>query len=141
MLHRLQLSRSDPLHADAYPNAEGFRADLELLNESLSVNRGERLGQQLLDPLIRQVRTFGFHLHTLDIRQDAHVHANAVRELAAGVSQEGDPRRTIPPEPSQATAAMLDSFPFFSDLIRNVELGMAKAEFAKGSPLLLLVPP
>jgi phosphoenolpyruvate carboxylase len=40
-------------------------------------HRGERVAAQLLDPLLRQVATFGFHLHTLDIRQHARVHARA----------------------------------------------------------------
>jgi phosphoenolpyruvate carboxylase len=31
--------------------------------------------------LLRKVRTFGFHLHTLDIRQHAQVHARVVEEL------------------------------------------------------------
>jgi len=37
--------------------------------------------------LLRKLRTFGFHLHTLDIRQHAQVHARALAELkAAGIS-------------------------------------------------------
>ena len=39
----------------------------------------------LLAPLLRQAETFGFHLHALDIRQHARVHARAVRELAGGL--------------------------------------------------------
>ena len=34
-----------------------------------------------VDSLLRKVRTFGFHLHTLDIRQHARVHARAIEEL------------------------------------------------------------
>jgi phosphoenolpyruvate carboxylase len=119
VLHRLQLSHNDPVHPDAYSNAESFRADLELLSESLSVNRGERLRQQLLDPLIRQVLTFGFHLHTLDIRQHARVHANAVRELASIAAQEGGSRWTISPEPSLTTDAVLDSLRTVAELKKD----------------------
>src|SRR5208282_2994032 len=53
------------------------------LRASLIANRGQRLAELLIDPLLRKVRTFGFHLHTLDIRQHAHVHARALAELRA----------------------------------------------------------
>ena len=36
------------------------------------------LARRLVDPLRRKVATFGLHLHTLDIRQHARVHARAV---------------------------------------------------------------
>ena len=35
----------------------------------------------MIDPLLRQVRTFGFHLSTLDIRQHARLHAQALAEI------------------------------------------------------------
>jgi phosphoenolpyruvate carboxylase len=38
----------------------------------------------LLDPLLRKVRTFGFHLSTLDIRQHAKVHAKFLAEISSG---------------------------------------------------------
>ncbi len=38
-----------------------------------------------MDPLLRQVRTFGFHLSTLDIRQHARVHAQALAEIEVNV--------------------------------------------------------
>ncbi len=44
-------------------------------------NRGERLARTYVGSLLRKVRTFGFHLHTLDIRQHARVHARALEEL------------------------------------------------------------
>ena len=45
---------------------------------SLQANRGERLAKTCVDSLLRKLRTFGFHLHTLDIRQHARVHARAI---------------------------------------------------------------
>ena len=42
----------------------------------------------MIDPLLRKVRTFGLHLHTLDIRQHARVHAQAMQELSAAVVQD-----------------------------------------------------
>lgn len=67
----------------AYCSASDFLGDLEVLRASLSANRGVRIARTLLDPLILQVRTFGLHLHTLDIRQHARVHAQALQEAIA----------------------------------------------------------
>jgi phosphoenolpyruvate carboxylase len=35
----------------------------------------------LIEPLLRKIETFGFHLYTLDLRQHARVHAKAVETL------------------------------------------------------------
>src|SRR5208282_4425913 len=67
----------------AYCSVEEFIADLETLRASLAANRGLRIARTLVDPLILQVRTFGLHLHTLDIRQHARVHAVALQEAIA----------------------------------------------------------
>ena len=84
---RMQLTREEPRNAHAYAAAQELERDLLLLRASLIENRGLRLAELLIDPLLRKLRTFGFHLHTLDIRQHAQVHARALAELkAAGVS-------------------------------------------------------
>lgn len=75
--------------AEAYPDAENLRADLLILEQSLQseskvgLSHGGALGR-----LIRAVETFGFHLATLDLRQNADVHARVVAELlkVAGVA-------------------------------------------------------
>jgi phosphoenolpyruvate carboxylase len=56
--------------------------DLLVLRASLMENRARRLAELLVDPLLRKIRTFGFHLHTLDIRQHADVHSKVLEELA-----------------------------------------------------------
>ena len=66
-----------------YASAAEFEADLMKIRHSLCANNAARLARRMLDPLLLKVRTFGFHLHTLDIRQHAAVHAEAIRELAA----------------------------------------------------------
>ena len=71
---------------EAYASAEEFAEDLRVVRASLAEGGGARVAEQLLDPLLRQVGTFGFHLHTLDVRQHARVHARAVEELARGAS-------------------------------------------------------
>ncbi len=58
----------------AYQSAAEFHDDVQLAADSLSANRGRHAGYFLVRRLLRRVRTFGFHLATLDIIQRAHVH-------------------------------------------------------------------
>jgi phosphoenolpyruvate carboxylase len=71
-----------------YNTAAELLDDLTVLRESLAENRGERLAELFLDPLLLAVRTFGLHLQTLDIRQHAKVHTAALKEIAAGEMSE-----------------------------------------------------
>ena len=63
-----------------YGCALEFLTDLELLRSSLAENSGLRIARTLIDPLILEARTFGFHLHTLDVRQHARIHAAALKD-------------------------------------------------------------
>ena len=74
----------------AYTRAAEFVDDLTLLRTSLEENRGHRLAETLLDPLLLEVRTYGLHLQTLDIRQHARVHAAALEEVR-GLESDGPP--------------------------------------------------
>jgi phosphoenolpyruvate carboxylase len=85
---RLRHSRIDAEHKDAYRSAEEFAADLRLIRDSLAANRAERIAERLLDPVLRQIETFGFHLHTLDIRQHARVHEQVLQELSASIESD-----------------------------------------------------
>ncbi len=69
-----------------YHRADELLADLATLHTSLVENRGERLAALLIDPLMLEVRTYGLHLQTLDIRQHARVHTAALAELASAAS-------------------------------------------------------
>ncbi|MFL6275920.1 MAG: phosphoenolpyruvate carboxylase [Blastocatellia bacterium] len=108
VLHRLLHARDHPQHADAYRAVGEFCGDLSLMRNSLAANKGERLAEQLLDPLIRQAQTFGFHLHTLDIRQHARVHAQTVAELSRGAEIQQTANATLPAAPAEETAALID---------------------------------
>ncbi|MCP4895608.1 MAG: phosphoenolpyruvate carboxylase, partial [bacterium] len=66
---------------DAYPCVDEFAADLDIIADSLADNRGRRAGLELIDRLRLRVRTFGFHLATLDLRQDALLHREVCAEL------------------------------------------------------------
>ena len=65
----------------AYENADEFSADLLLIDASLQKHRGEHAGRFGLGRIIRRVQCFGFHLATLDLRQDSAVHDSALSEL------------------------------------------------------------
>ena len=109
MFHRLRRSLHEPDHPDAYPDAAAFENDLLLVSKSLTVNEGERLVRALLDPLLLRVRTFGFHLHSLDIRQHARVHENAVAELAALSVVGAGPSAVLPATPGPETTELLET--------------------------------
>jgi phosphoenolpyruvate carboxylase len=83
VLYRLQRSREGPDVQGSYKDASEFESDLVMLRSSLMENRGQRLAEAYLDPLLRQLRTFGFHLQVLDIRQHARVHAEVLQEIGA----------------------------------------------------------
>ena len=109
IFHKLQQSRDAVDAVAAYRNATDFEDDLLLVQESLRANRGERLSRTYVDSLLRKVRTFGFHLHTLDIRQHARVHTYALKEL--GSDLKGEAR-------SAETRELLETFRAVSELKR-----------------------
>ena len=74
---------NEGLEVRTYASADEFLGDLTILRDSLAANRGLRIARSLVDPLILLVRTFGLHLHTLDIRQHARLHAVALKEAVA----------------------------------------------------------
>jgi phosphoenolpyruvate carboxylase len=89
VVYRLQRSREGPNVQGSYKDADEFESDLVLLRSSLMENRGGRLAETFVDPLLRQLRTFGFHLQVLDIRQHARVHAEVLQEIGSRVIDAG----------------------------------------------------
>ncbi len=67
----------------AYQNSQEFQADLELIRQSLAMNKGEHAGMFGLNRLQVREKTFGFHLATLDIRQDSLVHRQVIAKILA----------------------------------------------------------
>lgn len=79
-----QPPRLSQLTADAYPDPAAFIAELELIAGALGRDSGGLLdGHPPLRRLIRAADTFGFHLATLDLRQNSAVHERVVAELLA----------------------------------------------------------
>ncbi|MBA2339483.1 MAG: phosphoenolpyruvate carboxylase, partial [Pyrinomonadaceae bacterium] len=106
--HRLRASRNGSDVADAYNRADDFASDLRLMRESLAANGGERIAHHIIDPLLRQVSAFGFHLHALDVRQHAHTLEQAVQELSRGSLPNGEDLSNLPTSPSKETLTLLD---------------------------------
>ncbi len=65
----------------AYANAREFRSDLALIRQSLEMNKGRNAGVFQLKRLQAREITFGFHLATLDIRQDSLVHRQVIGRI------------------------------------------------------------
>ena len=74
-----------------YQRASELLDDLQLLYESLIAVGAWRLADDGVGPVIRTVQTFGFHLASLDIRQNSRFHDLAVAQLlaAAGFDDAG----------------------------------------------------
>jgi phosphoenolpyruvate carboxylase len=113
VLARVVLAQNDPNNSSAYRNAAEFREDLSLARYSLAANGGERIARSLFDPLLRQVDTFGFHLHTLDVREHASVHKRALQEFSNLAET------ALPPAPSNETVKLLDSLRMIGALKRD----------------------
>jgi phosphoenolpyruvate carboxylase len=116
---RLHHTRDDPRSRYAYIAANELQHDLLLLRASLVENHGQRLAELLVDPLLRKVRTFGFHLHTLDIRQHAFVHAKVLDALAAALpasSSASGQRRGLAGGLSTGATDLLDTFRMIAQL-------------------------
>jgi phosphoenolpyruvate carboxylase len=87
MAARLRASAADK--PEGYPDARTFLEDLELIAGSLARHRGSHAGLFGVRRLVWRARTFGFHLATLDLRQDSLVHRNVVGRLIAEPEWEG----------------------------------------------------
>jgi phosphoenolpyruvate carboxylase len=73
-----------------YLNASSFLADLKIIQTSLQSHHAKTLAAQRLDPLIRAVEVFGFHLATVDLRQGSDQHEKVICELLATARVEKD---------------------------------------------------
>jgi phosphoenolpyruvate carboxylase len=67
---------------------EGVIADLLFLRETLIEVGAGRIARAELDPLLRFLRTFGFHMAVLDIRQNSAFHDKAIGQLLAATGQD-----------------------------------------------------
>ena len=84
-------ARPASVKAEPYPDALALKADLRTLAKALAKEGSGALSSGgALGRLIRAVETFGFHLATLDLRQNADVHERVVAELLRVAGAEAD---------------------------------------------------
>ncbi len=76
---RLQATSDD--HVNGYPDASAFLADVLAIERSLAAHHGEHAGGFAVRRLRRRLECFGFHLASLDLRQDSGTHDAALAEL------------------------------------------------------------
>ncbi len=88
MLARLPRHEGQPREGD-YSGPQALLADLELLRSALSAVGAGRLARADVDPVIAAVRSFGFHLVSVDIRQNSFVHDRALDALRRSASETG----------------------------------------------------
>ena len=85
------LPRPGALTGKPYADPAALRADLVTLARGLAAAGGGALASGgALGRLIRSVETFGFHLATLDLRQNSAVHERTVAELLEVAGVEAD---------------------------------------------------
>src|SRR5580692_7596587 len=65
---------------NAYQSPDELLSDVGLAADSLILNRGRHAGYFLVRRFMRRVRTFGFHLATLDVTQHAHMHDQVIAQ-------------------------------------------------------------
>ncbi|HVN20867.1 MAG TPA: phosphoenolpyruvate carboxylase [Dongiaceae bacterium] len=106
VFHKLQRTRDAADASASYRSAREFEDDIVLVQSSLLANRGERLARMYLASLLRKIRKFGFHLHTLDIRQHARIHTQALSQLDPGLNE----------QKSDLTRAVLETFSTIREL-------------------------
>ena len=99
-----------------YAGAADLLSDLTILRNSLAEHHGHRLAEMLIDPLVLEVRTYGLHLQTLDIRQHARVHAAAIAEISAWQVAKPSQSLALPPALSEQTSGVLDTFRTIAEL-------------------------
>jgi len=75
---RLQSTYDDDVYP--YEKVEQLISDIRLIADSLAEHKGRQAGLFAVQRLLRRIETFGFHLVTLDVRQDSEVHRNVIGE-------------------------------------------------------------
>ncbi len=90
-LMRERLDRVDDVRPGGYPDGDAFLEDLDVIAASLSGDRNDAVRESFVEPLRRQVDTFGLTLASLDLRDHRENHTETVAEAVAveGVDYRG----------------------------------------------------
>jgi len=77
----LRLDRAGEKEHLGYEDATEIAEDLEIMRESLIRVGARRVWWEYLFPIERMVRSFGFHLARLDVRQNSAYHEKAITQM------------------------------------------------------------
>jgi phosphoenolpyruvate carboxylase len=83
LLGQFEDPRHAPGEAERYQDVDELKADLDIIHQSLTSNGSAVLARGRLGHLRRAADCFGFHLATVDLRQNSAVHERTVGELLA----------------------------------------------------------
>ena len=110
------------LPAVPYGRPTEFLSDLNAIDTSLRANHGEIIASGRLRDLRQKVRSFGFHLATVDLRQNSSVHEATVAELFEAVApgtdyleMDEDARRSLLREELNSPRSLLRPFWAYSE--------------------------
>ena len=84
-LMRERLERVGDVRAGGYEDADELLADVEAIARGLRANGADVVADSRVDPLARQVDTFGFNLASLDLRDHRANHTEAVAAVFESV--------------------------------------------------------
>jgi len=119
VFHKLQQTRQPANASATYGSVVEFEHDLLLLRDSLRSHRGQHLATNFVEPLLRKVHTFGFRLHTLDIRQHARVHAQVLAELEPALKKANQSLAQLIETASSETRELVATFRIIGELKRE----------------------
>lgn len=74
----------------SYTGTDQLISDLYILRDALQDFGAQTLARKEVMRMIRYVRTFGFHLARLDIRQNSHFYLNALSQLMVNATNSGE---------------------------------------------------
>jgi phosphoenolpyruvate carboxylase len=72
----------------SYKKSSEFAEDLRLLRKSLNSVHATKISEQIVFPLERLVQCFGFHMASLDIRQNSAFHEKAIQQILESMGEE-----------------------------------------------------
>jgi phosphoenolpyruvate carboxylase len=98
---------ADPPTEHDYSSGAELAADLDLIHRSLGVVGAGRIASHDVAAVARIVRTFGFHLAALDVRQNSRFHDAALAQLLAASGVPDGANYAVWPE--ERRRALLDT--------------------------------
>lgn len=82
MHHRLlETLKEEQSPLPRYESSSQFLADLRMISDSLAQNSSKVVADAFVEPLMRQVETFGFEFAFLDVRQHSKKHEMVISEI------------------------------------------------------------